>query len=84
MLIKLCVGHYATHDRLFNGAYEVFQYVTKSQNNEFVVWIHFLILKHGLQLKYEIDICTQPTFMKHGHRYNQFLNRYKLEKIRFI
>ncbi len=26
-----------------------------------------IILKQELQLEYEIDICTQPTFMKHGH-----------------
>jgi hypothetical protein len=29
-----------------------------------------IILKQDLQLEYEINICTQPTFMKHGHQYN--------------
>jgi hypothetical protein len=41
MLIELCVGNYATHDKLFNGADGVFQYVTKLQNNESLVWIGF-------------------------------------------
>jgi len=36
MLIELCVGNYATHDKLFNGDDGVFQYVTKLQNNEFL------------------------------------------------
>jgi len=40
-----------------------------------------IILKQDLQLEYEINICTQPTFMKHGHRYNQFLKIYKSELI---
>jgi predicted SnoaL-like aldol condensation-catalyzing enzyme len=39
MLIKLCVGNYATHDGLFNGANGVVQYVTKLQKNESLVWI---------------------------------------------
>jgi len=41
MLIELCVGNYATHDGLFNGADGVFQYVTKLQNNESLIWIGF-------------------------------------------
>jgi hypothetical protein len=41
MLIELCVGNYATHDGLFNGPDRVFQYVTKLQNNESLIWIGF-------------------------------------------
>jgi hypothetical protein len=40
-----------------------------------------IILKQDLQLEYKINICTQHTFMKHEHRYNQFLKIYKLELI---
>jgi hypothetical protein len=41
MLIELCAGNYATHDGLFNGANGVFQYVTKLQKNESLIWIGF-------------------------------------------
>jgi len=47
MLIKLCVGNYAIHDELFNGANGVFQYVTKLQNNQSFIWIGFNNPKAG-------------------------------------
>jgi hypothetical protein len=37
MLIELCVGNYATHDDLFNGANEVFQYVSKLHDSESLI-----------------------------------------------
>jgi hypothetical protein len=33
MLVELCASNYATHDGLFNGANEVFQYVSKLDDN---------------------------------------------------
>jgi hypothetical protein len=41
MLKELCDKNYAIHDRLFNGVDGVFQYVTKLQNNESLIWIGF-------------------------------------------
>jgi hypothetical protein len=41
MLIELCDKNYAIHDELFNGVDGVFQYVTKLQNNESLIWIGF-------------------------------------------
>jgi hypothetical protein len=39
--VLLCVGNYATHDGLFNGGDEVFQYVSKLHGNESLLWIGF-------------------------------------------
>jgi hypothetical protein len=47
MLIKPCVGNYATHDGLFNKVDGIFQYVTKLQNNESLIWIGFNNSKAG-------------------------------------
>jgi hypothetical protein len=77
MLVELCVGNYAIHDGLFHWANGVFQYVSKLHDNESLIWIIFIIQKQVLQLGYEINICTQPTFQNIGHQYNQFLKRYK-------
>jgi hypothetical protein len=43
MLIELCVGNYATHNDLLNGANEVFQYVSKLHDSESHIWIAFNI-----------------------------------------
>jgi hypothetical protein len=41
MAIELCAGNYATHNDLFNGANEVFQYVSKLHDSESLIWIAF-------------------------------------------
>jgi hypothetical protein len=51
MLIELCVGNYATHDKLFSGADGVFQYVAKLQNNESLIWIGFNNPKAGSAIR---------------------------------
>jgi hypothetical protein len=40
-LWKVCVGNYATHDELFNGADGIFKFETSFPNNESLVWIQF-------------------------------------------
>jgi hypothetical protein len=45
ILIKICAGNYSTRDKLFNGANGVFQYLTKLQSNESLIWIGFNNLK---------------------------------------
>jgi hypothetical protein len=47
MLIKLCASNCATHDDLFNGANEVFQYVSKLHDSESLIWIAFNNPKAG-------------------------------------
>jgi len=41
MLVELCVGNYAIHDGLFDGANKVFQYVFKIHDSESFIWIAF-------------------------------------------
>ncbi len=41
MLVELCVGNYAIHDGLFDGANKVFQYVSKIHDSESFIWIAF-------------------------------------------
>jgi hypothetical protein len=63
MLIKLCVGNYATHDKLFNGADGVFQYVTKLQNNESFIWIGF----NNTKARFAVKIRNQHLYTTHIH-----------------
>jgi len=41
MLVELCVGNYATHDGLVNGAYGIFQGSIKIFNSQEFIWILF-------------------------------------------
>jgi hypothetical protein len=45
MLVELCVGNYATHDVLVNGANGIFWGSTKVLNSQEVIWIFFNIFK---------------------------------------
>jgi hypothetical protein len=63
MLIKLCVGNYATHNGLFNGVDGVFQYVTKLQNNESFIWIGF----NNPKIQSTIRIQNRHLYTTHIH-----------------
>jgi len=58
MLVELCVGNYATHDGLVNGANGIFQGSTKVFNSKKVIWILFNNPK-----------CGQLTKIKNAHLY---------------
>jgi hypothetical protein len=58
MLVELCVGSYATHDSLINGADGIFQGSTKVLNSQKVIWVLFNNPK-----------CDQLTRIKNAHLY---------------
>ncbi len=58
MLVELCVGNYATHYGLVNGADGIFQRSTKVFNSQEVIWILFNNPK-----------CGQFTRIKNVHLY---------------
>jgi hypothetical protein len=41
MLVEPCIGSYATHDSLVNGANGIFQGSNKVLNSQKVVWVLF-------------------------------------------
>jgi hypothetical protein len=77
MLIKLCVGNYASHNDLFNGVNEVFQYVSKLHDNESLIWIAFNNPKVGFTTRSQNQHLYPTNIQNIGHQYNQFLKRYK-------
>jgi hypothetical protein len=81
MLIELCVGNYATHDGLFNGVDGVFQYVTKLQNNESLIWIGF----NNPKTRFVTRIWNRHLYTTHIHETQTpkqpIFKRYKSEKI---
>jgi hypothetical protein len=58
MLVELCVGNYATHDGVVNGANRIFQGSTKMFNSQEVIWILFNNPK-----------CDKLTRTKNAHLY---------------
>jgi hypothetical protein len=58
MLVKLCVGNYATHDGFVNGANRIFQGSTKVFNSQEIIWILFNNPK-----------CGQLTKIRNAHLY---------------
>jgi hypothetical protein len=58
MLVEFCVGSYATHDSLVNGAEGIFKGSTKVLNSQKVIWVLFNNPK-----------CDQLTRIKNAHLY---------------
>jgi hypothetical protein len=58
MLVELCVGNYAIHDGVVNGANRIFQGSTKMFNSQEVIWILFNNPK-----------CDKLTRTKNAHLY---------------
>ncbi len=56
MFVELCVGNYATHDELFNGANGIFKFATSLPNNESLIWIQFSNSKVNNMCKLKINI----------------------------
>jgi hypothetical protein len=52
MLVELCVGNYATHDGLINGANEIFQGSIKVFNSQEQI----------------MHICMNMIYILHGHQ----------------
>ncbi len=47
MLVEFCVGNYATHDVVVNGANGILWESTKVLNSQEVIWIFFNTFKCG-------------------------------------
>jgi hypothetical protein len=67
MLVEFCVGNYATHDGLVNGANVIFQGSTKVFNSQEVIWILFnnpkcgqLAIKNAHLYEHEIHPTWTP------------------------
>jgi hypothetical protein len=58
MLVEICIGNYATHDGLVNGANGIFQGSIKLFNSQKVIWILFNNPKYN-----------QLTRIKNAHLY---------------
>jgi hypothetical protein len=56
MFVELCVGNYATHDELFNGASGIFKFATSLLDNESLMLIQFSNSKVTNTCKLKINI----------------------------
>ena len=84
MLVELCIGNYAAHDGLINGADGLLNGSSLLPNSQTIIWILFNNSKTGHLTRIKKITCIHKKYTLHGHQLNRFLKIFKLVQILII